>query len=273
MSIYLSIYLSMGTGEYANRSKMQLGTDHYVPSTHSTGTDHSFQQASKQASKQARSPNRVFEISSIQRLQRHPIILLALKRHPQLKQLDNDIAEFLKENPIILSIPLNMLLKTRVLDERHISRQHHERLTPHILILLRPVPLLPRPLLPQQQPEIVVGHDGRGEGPGPVEPRAVRVAAAEGVRAGQGDDLPVVEAHAVEDGSQVGLLFGAVREPPVGRAHGYVPVRAAGAPGDGGALHFLDGADAGEGPEVRVGYPGVFGWEGDVRWVWRGYGG
>ena len=155
-----------------------------------------------------------------------------------------------------------MLLEARVPDERHVRRQHHERLAPHVLVLLRPVPLLPRPLLPQQQAEVVVRDDGRGEGPGAVEAGAVRVAAAEGVGAGQGDDLPVVEAHAVEDGAEVGLLFGAVGEPAVGRAHGYVSVGAAGAPGDGGALHFLDGADAGEGPEVRVGYPRVFGWEG-----------
>ena len=91
------------------------------------------------------------------------------------------------------------------------------------------------------------------------------MAAAERVRAGQGDDLAVVEAHAVEDGAQVGLVFGAVGEAAVGRAHGYVTVGAAGAPGDGGALHFLDGADAGEGPEVGVGYPGVFLWGGWVR--------
>ena len=86
------------------------------------------------------------------------------------------------------------------------------------------------------------------------------MAAAEGVRAGQGDDFPVVETHAVEDGAQVRLVFGAVGEASVGCAHGYVAVVAAGAPGDGGTLHFLDGADAREGPEVRVGYPGEFLW-------------
>ena len=62
------------------------------------------------------------------------------------------------------------------------------------------------------------------------------------------------------------MIFGAVGEAAVGRAHGDVAVVAAGTPGDGRALHFLDGADAGEGPEVGVGYPGVFCW-GDVRVV------
>ena len=88
------------------------------------------------------------------------------------------------------------------------------------------------------------------------------MAAAEGVGAGQGDDFAVVEAHAVEDGAEVRLVFGAVREAAVGRAHGDVAVGAAGAPGDDGALHFLDCADASEGPEVRVGYPGEFLWGG-----------
>ena len=84
------------------------------------------------------------------------------------------------------------------------------------------------------------------------------MAAAEGVRAGEGDDFAVVETHAAEDGAQVGLVFGAVGQAAIGCAHGHVAVCAAGAPGDGGALHFLDGADAGEGPEVGIGYPRVF---------------
>ncbi len=54
------------------------------------------------------------------------------------------------------------------------------------------------------------------------------------------------------------LFFGAVGESAVGGAHADVAVLAAGAPGDGGTLHFLDGADAAEGPEVGVGDPGEF---------------
>lgn len=51
------------------------------------------------------------------------------------------------------------------------------------------------------------------------------------------------------------MFFGAVGEAAVGRAEGDVAVSTAGAPRDGGALHFLDSGDAGEGPEVGVGYP------------------
>ena len=156
-----------------------------------------------------------------------------------------------------------MLLEARVLDERHIRRQHHERPAARIFILPRSVPLPPIPLLAQQQAEVIVRDHGRREGPRAVEAGAVGVAATEGVGAREGDDFPVVESHAVEDGAQVRLVFGAVGEATVGRAHGYVVVGAAGAPRDGGALHFLDGADAGEGPEVGVGDPGVFFWRVD----------
>ena len=82
------------------------------------------------------------------------------------------------------------------------------------------------------------------------------MAPPQGVSTRQGDDFPVVETHAAEDGAEVGLCFGAVGEAAVGGAEGNVAVGAAGAPGDGGTLHFLDGGDAGEGPEVGVGYPG-----------------
>ena len=60
------------------------------------------------------------------------------------------------------------------------------------------------------------------------------MAAAEGVGAAEGDDLPVVETHAVEDGAEVGLLFCAVRETAVGSTEGDVAVGAAGTPGDDG---------------------------------------
>ena len=153
-----------------------------------------------------------------------------------------------------------MLLEARILNQRHVRRQHHERLATGILVLLRPVPLLPAPPLRQQQPIVIIRHDRRGERPGPVEAGAVRVAAAKGMRSGQGHDFAVVEAHAAEDGAQVALILGAVGQAAVGCAHGDVAVSTAGAPRDERALHFLDGADAGKGPEVRVGYPGVFSW-------------
>ena len=87
------------------------------------------------------------------------------------------------------------------------------------------------------------------------------MAATQSVGPGQGDDFAVVEAHAAEDGAEMSLIFGAVWEATVGCTHGDVAVCAAWAPWDGWPLHFLDCADAGEGPEVGVGDPWVFFWE------------
>jgi len=82
------------------------------------------------------------------------------------------------------------------------------------------------------------------------------VATAKRVGTAKGDNLAVIEAHAAEDGAEVLLFFGAVRKAAIGCAHADIAVLAAGAPRDDRALHFLDGADAGEGPKVRVGDPG-----------------
>jgi hypothetical protein len=59
--------------------------------------------------------------------------------------------------------------------------------------LLRTTPLSPDPLLVEEQLEVVIGDRGGGEGPGSFETRAIRVAAAEGVSTGEGDDFLVVE--------------------------------------------------------------------------------
>ena len=102
---------------------------------------------------------------------------------------------------MILGIPDHMFLKLCILHQRHIRRQHHQALRLQILILPRSIPLLPPPLLTQQQTVIIVRDNGGGERPGAVEAGAVSVTAAEGVRAGEGHDFPVVEAHPTEDGA------------------------------------------------------------------------
>lgn len=91
-----------------------------------------------------------------QRLQRHAVILLALKGDPELKQLDDDVAELLEEGRVVLGVALNVLFEHGVLDERHVGREHHERLAARVLVLPGPVPLLPAPLLRQQEAEVVV---------------------------------------------------------------------------------------------------------------------
>ena len=185
----------------------------------------------------------------------HPVVLLAGKGDAQLEQLDHNVPKLIEERLVILGVPLHMLLELLILYQRHIRREHHQTLAPCILELLRPVPLPKTPLLAQQQSIVVITHHRRAESPGSLEAASVGVAATKGMGAAQSNDLAVVEAHAAEDGAKVLLLFGAIGEAAVRGAHADVTVLTAGPPGDGGALHFLNGADAGEGPEVRVGDP------------------
>ena len=139
-----------------------------------------------------------------------------------------------------------------ILHERHVRRQHHQAFRLEILVLLRPIPLLPAPLLVQEQAEIVIGDHGRREGPGPVEPGAVGMAPPQRVRAAQRHNLAVVEAHAPKDRAEVVLSLGAVGQAAVGGAEADVAVRPPRPPGDGGALHLLDRRRTGQRPQIRV---------------------
>lgn len=77
-------------------------------------------------------------------------------------------------------------------DERDI-REHHQCSGLLVGKLLRPVPLSPDPLLAEEQLEVVIGDRRGGEGPRPLETRAILVAAAEGMSTGEGDDFLVIE--------------------------------------------------------------------------------
>jgi len=55
------------------------------------------------------------------------------------------------------------------------------------------------PLLVQQHVEELITEGGLSPRPGAPVARGVLVAAAQGVRAGEGHNLPVREAHATED--------------------------------------------------------------------------
>lgn len=182
--------------------------------------------------------------------------LLGLEGNTELEKSHDNIGEIVEEGVIVLGVPLDVGLEALVLDQGHVGGQHHKSLGGDILELLGAVPLLVRPLLLHEKLVVVVGEDGRGEGPGARETGAVSVAAAESVGTRESDDLLVVEAHAVEDGAEVLLLLGSVRETTVGSAVRDVTVVAAGSPGDLGALHLLDGGNTSKGPEIGVGDPG-----------------
>ena len=211
-----------------------------------------------------------------------PLVLGTLgEGDAQLEQLGDDGRKVGEESVIILGVLLDVRLELAVLDERIVGRQHHERLGRLVLVLfptalvsgvpsgdtdksilgcfiffltylLGAVPLLPLPLLVQQEGVVVVGEDGGGEGPGTLETAAIAMAAAEGVCSSERDDLLVVEAHAVEDASEVVLGLGSVRKTAVGSTGRNVLIGPAWAVGDLGAHHLLDGCDATEDPEIGV---------------------
>ena len=191
------------------------------------------------------------------------LVLRALgKGNTELKETDNDGREVLEELVVGLGVALDVGLELLVLNEDHVGGQHHEGLGGLVLVLLGAVPLLPLPLLLDQQAEVVVGQDGGGESPGTSEAGAVSVAAAEGVGARQSDNLLVVEAHAVEDVAEVVGALSGVGQTAVGGASNGLAVATARTEGDDGTLHLLDGGDATEDPEIGVGEPRELGLDG-----------
>ena len=184
------------------------------------------------------------------------------ERNTELEELDNDVGEVIEEELVVGGILLNPLLELLVLNEGDVGGEHHEGLGLLVLILLRAVPLLPLPLLLNEEPEVVVGHDGGGEGPGAVIAGAVGVAAAESVSTGKSNDLLIVEAHAVEDVAEMVLGLGGIRKAAIGSAGSDITVLATRAVGDLGAHHLLDGADTGKDPEIGVGDPRELGCSG-----------
>ena len=194
------------------------------------------------------------------RLECHALGAL-LEGNAELEQLDHDLAEVLEEKVVVLSVLLDPGLHGLVLDESVVGGKHHEALGLGVLVLLGSVPLADVPLLVQEKSIVIVGQNGGGEGPGPVETRAVGMAAAESVSTGEGDDLLIVEAHAVKDVTEVLGSLGTVGKTAIRSAGGSFLIGAARAPGNRGTLHLLDSASTSKGPEVRVGDPRELGYK------------
>ncbi len=134
---------------------------------------------------------------------------------------DHDDAEIaqgdllLEEKRLVSGVGLDPLLECFVLNERIVRsmringgetakqgltahagrdvREHHQSSSLLVGKLLRAVPLFPDPLLVEEQLVVVISDRGGGEGPWPFETRTIRVAAAEGMSTGEGDDFLVVE--------------------------------------------------------------------------------
>lgn len=151
-----------------------------------------------------------------------------------------------------------MLLEFLVLDESQISGQHHQSLSGVVGVLGRSVPLLPGPLLLNQEAEELVGENGRAEVPRTIVTGAVSVGTTQGVSTGESDHFTVVKSHASEDGTNVPLVLGGIWETSVRSASGKIAVLSARSPWDNRSLHLLDGAGTGKGPEIAVGDPWEF---------------
>ena len=82
------------------------------------------------------------------------------------------------------------------------------------------------------------------------------MAAAESVSTAEGNDLLIVEAHSVEDVTDVLGALGSIGKTAVGSAGREVTVSTAGPVRNLRSQHLLDGADTTEDPEIRVGDPG-----------------
>lgn len=181
----------------------------------------------------------------------------------QLEKSGDNLGEIVEERIVILSVLLDPWHEALILDQNVIGWQHHQRLRLLILQLLWSIPLLPLPALLQQKSVVIVGQDCWGESPWTLESRAISVAASQGMGAGQSNDLLVVEAHAAEDVAEVLGALGGIWETSVWSAGGDVLVGAAWTVWDCWAGHLLDGADAGEDPEIGVGDP----WELLCLWL------
>lgn len=120
--------------------------------------------------------------------------------------------ELLEPQVLVISVLLSVLLEALVLNEDVIGpmrdgvkstfsvdttkdiRKHHERASLLVLKLLRSVPLLPHPLLIEEEFVVLVTNGDGREGPRSIESRAIRVASAQSVRTRKSNDFLVIEA-------------------------------------------------------------------------------
>lgn len=160
-------------------------------------------------------------------------------------------------------------LELFILCQAVVCRQHHEGLlvVVHGGCASDPLPwraftveLLLLPFEAQQQLVVLIAEPSRGAHPSTLEPTSIAVASAEVVGAREGDNLLVIEAHAVEDVAKVVLSLRAIGQAATGGQHAVVgKVGAACLPGNVGPAHGLDCDDATERPDWRGGERSVEG--------------
>mmetsp|Transcript_34256 Transcript_34256/g.90732 ORF Transcript_34256/g.90732 Transcript_34256/m.90732 type:complete len:381 (+) Transcript_34256:259-1401(+) len=176
----------------------------------------------------------------------------------ELLHLDPRRGEVLEVGVLVGGVAINVRLEGRVREEGKVRDQHDGARRRPVLRVARGRGLR-LVHLAQHLREVGVVELVRILGPGPVEAGAVTVAAADGVRAGQGDDARVVEALGVEDLAEVVNALVAVGQAAALRLNRLGRGRRvlAAEPGrDVGAAHDLDGHVRRQGPEVSHGADG-----------------
>jgi hypothetical protein len=121
--------------------------------------------------------------------------------------------------------------------------------------LLRTIPLLPVPLLVQEKLVVLVCHNRWGECPRARETTSVGMTTTQGVSTAQSNDLLVIEAHSVENVSQVLVSLATIWETSIRCAGSNVLVQSARSVWDGRTLHFLDCNNTSKDPKIRMGDP------------------
>mmetsp|Transcript_1946 Transcript_1946/g.3340 ORF Transcript_1946/g.3340 Transcript_1946/m.3340 type:complete len:297 (+) Transcript_1946:388-1278(+) len=186
----------------------------------------------------------------------------------QLQELLEGGGELAEVQLLVRRVRLHRPPELWVPHKGHVRGKHHQ-LAAGVLVLGGARPLLPlvrllqRPLLLQQQAEVLVAEGGLRARPGPPVARAVLVAAAQRVRPDQAHRLPVGEAHPTEDVADVldGRRLGAhvrVGQTALGGAGGALGgVRAARAEGHAGPAHSLHRRAPRQHPQVRMRELGV----------------
>lgn len=187
------------------------------------------------------------------------ILRLDSEGHTELKELDKDIRELLEKDIAVLGIAVDVGLEALVLNESHISGQHHESGSGLVSELSRAVPLLVAPLLLDKETEELVAENSRAEVPRAVEAGAVGVAATQSVSTAQCNHLTVIEAHATKDITDVTGALSGVGQTAIGCTGSNFLVLTTGSPGNGGTAEFLNSTSATESPKIGVGDPGELG--------------
>mmetsp|Transcript_14619 Transcript_14619/g.47619 ORF Transcript_14619/g.47619 Transcript_14619/m.47619 type:complete len:229 (-) Transcript_14619:995-1681(-) len=114
-----------------------------------------------------------------------------------LELLEGD-GEVPEEGAEVLGVDLGVFAELLVVAEEEVGGKHHELLR-GIFVLGRPVPVPELPGDVQEEGVVGVRQEDRRRRPEAVVAGVERIAPAEGVSTGEGDDVLVGEAHAVED--------------------------------------------------------------------------